>query len=69
MKIDAATPASPTALTLTIGEYAPALVIVLETMRADQALDLDHSTRLVDNPFSIGDRITHAKCNRGRRVA
>lgn len=29
-----------------------------------QALDLDHTTRLVDNPNSIGDRITHATCNR-----
>ena len=37
-----------------------------ETMRADQRLDLDHTTPLIDNPFSIGDRIVHATCNRGQ---
>jgi hypothetical protein len=37
-----------------------------ETMQADQPLDLDHSTPLIDDPFSSGDRIVHARCNRGR---
>jgi hypothetical protein len=39
-------------------------------MRADQRLDLDHSTPLHLDPHSIGDRIVHARCNRsGRLVA
>lgn len=36
-------------------------------MRYGQRLDLDHSTRLIDNPSSHGDRMTHAACNRGGR--
>jgi hypothetical protein len=35
------------------------------TMLPGQRLDLDHTTRLIDNPNSRGDRITHASCNRG----
>jgi hypothetical protein len=37
-------------------------------MLARQALDLDHSVRLVDNPFAMGDRIVHARCNRSGHV-
>jgi len=33
---------------------------------AGQRLDLDHSSRLVDDPTAIGDRIGHARCNQGR---
>jgi hypothetical protein len=39
-----------------------------ELMLPDQALDLDHSTPLWCDPRSKGDRIVHAKCNRGRAV-
>jgi hypothetical protein len=39
-----------------------------QTMRADEKLDLDHSTPLILDSSSHGDRITHAKCNRGGRV-
>jgi hypothetical protein len=35
-------------------------------MLAGQRLDLDHSTRLVDDPTAIGDRIVRARCNQGR---
>ena len=38
------------------------------TMEPGQALDLDHTVPLVDDPLSIGDRIVHARCNRGRPV-
>jgi hypothetical protein len=34
-----------------------------KTMHPYQPLALDHSTRLVDNPSSVGDRIVHAHCN------
>lgn len=33
-------------------------------MLPDEALDLGHSTDLVDQPGRIGDRIEHASCNR-----
>jgi hypothetical protein len=33
-------------------------------MRADQALDLHHPVRLVDDPTSIATEIVHATCNR-----
>lgn len=33
-------------------------------MRIGQALDLDHSVPLADDPASVGDRIVHAECNR-----
>jgi hypothetical protein len=36
-------------------------------MHAHQALDLHHTTRLVDDPTSIGTQIVHAHCNRGRK--
>ena len=37
------------------------------TMRADQPLELDHSEPLSMNPYSLGDRIVHRRCNRARR--
>jgi hypothetical protein len=40
--------------------------ICREPMRADQALDLHHPVRLVDDPTSVGMVIVHAKCNRRR---
>ena len=39
-----------------------------DVMLTHQALDLDHSVRLVDDPTAIGDRIVHARCNRRGRV-
>jgi len=36
-------------------------------MLPHQPLDLDHSTRLLDDPTAVGDRIVHASCNRARR--
>ena len=38
-----------------------------DVMLPGQALDLDHTTRLVDDATSQGDRITHAACNRNGR--
>lgn len=38
-----------------------------QTMRAGEQLDLDHSLQRRDHPGSVGDRIVHASCNRGRR--
>ena len=40
-------------------------------MLRGEALDLDHSTPLVADPTSKGDRIVHATCNRsaGGRLA
>jgi hypothetical protein len=40
-----------------------------DVMLTYQALDLDHSVRLVDDPAAIGDRIVHARCNRRGHVA
>jgi hypothetical protein len=40
-----------------------------DVMLAHQALDLDHSVRLVDDATAIGDRIVHASCNRRGDVA
>ena len=34
------------------------------TMYEDQALDLDHATPVVLGGGQVGDRITHAACNR-----
>jgi hypothetical protein len=50
-----------------IGKPCPLCGLV---MRADQRLQLDHSTPLATNPNSIGDRIVHATCNarRGARL-
>jgi hypothetical protein len=36
-----------------------------ETMLPEQALDLDHSVPLIENSASLGDRVLHARCNRG----
>jgi hypothetical protein len=33
-------------------------------MLPDEPLDLDHSTPLILNAHSTGDRIVHAHCNR-----
>ena len=41
--------------------------LCLKPMLPGQALDLDHTIPLADDVSSIGDRITHASCNRGRR--
>ena len=35
-------------------------------MTQGQALDLDHSVPLSTDMTSVGDRIVHASCNRGR---
>jgi hypothetical protein len=35
-------------------------------MLAGQALDLDHTVPLIVSPYATGDRMVHAKCNRGR---
>jgi hypothetical protein len=35
-------------------------------MLAGQALDLDHTTPLTVDRSSVGDRITHASCNRSK---
>jgi len=48
-------------LQLALGQPCP---LCGELMRAGQPLDLDHSTPLIDNPTSLGDRVTHARCNR-----
>jgi 5-methylcytosine-specific restriction endonuclease McrA len=37
-----------------------------QPMLVTQPLDLDHTNPLIHNPRSIGDRIVHAHCNRGR---
>jgi hypothetical protein len=37
-------------------------------MLAQQALDLHHPTRLVDDATSIGIEIVHASCNRRGRA-
>jgi hypothetical protein len=37
-----------------------------QPMLSSQPLDLDHTLPLMDNPYSVGDRIVHATCNRGR---
>lgn len=39
-----------------------------DIMQAGDALDLDHTVPLMDDPASKGDRIVHAGCNRGRRT-
>jgi hypothetical protein len=49
-------------MTAAIGHPCP---LCGRTMMPGQTLDLDHSTRLVDNPNSVGDRIMHSACNRG----
>jgi hypothetical protein len=36
------------------------------TMTLTDKLALDHSTPLIYNPTSVGDRIVHAHCNEGR---
>ena len=38
-----------------------------EVMRDDEALDLHHPVRLVDDPTSVGTTIVHARCNRARK--
>ena len=38
-----------------------------QTMQATDKLDLDHTEPLIVNPTSLGNRITHASCNRGGR--
>jgi len=37
-----------------------------DLMVASDALDLDHSVRLVDDPSAKGDRIVHRRCNQSR---
>jgi len=48
-------------LPLACGEPCP---LCGETMTAEQQLDLHHSISAMQG--GIGDRIVHAKCNRGR---
>ena len=50
-------------LAAAIGTRCP---LCLEPMRHDQRLDLDHSVPLIHDARSIGDRIVHSSCNRGR---
>lgn len=38
-----------------------------EIMHADEPLDLGHSEGLRENKYSRGDRIEHARCNRGNK--
>jgi RNA polymerase subunit RPABC4/transcription elongation factor Spt4 len=40
-----------------------------ETMLRSERLELDHSLRIVDDPFARGDRIVHQRCNLRRPKA
>jgi hypothetical protein len=47
--------------------YGTPCPICEQTMTIGQRLDLDHSTPLIVSSYSVGNRIVHASCNRGRR--
>lgn len=55
--------------TLLATAYGQPCPICGHLMLHGQDLDLDHTTPLIIDATSRGDRITHAACNRGGRVA